>query len=311
MPPVPTNKMSFFFGALLDKKSREVWNDNALAKSKFEGDEKQKKDEAKKRKQREEERAQARAEYEDRGDTNEFVVALHKKQKSELVSQCRRQAAQDAEDVAVGRRTLDAVIILGPAGVVPAGAPTEEPTDTAAATVDSAARRRGTYVKWNAHRAAKQQARAALKKYRGDASAALKHLQSDSVLNASGIFDSLKVRTLQSWGVPIDEEYWDDPTRKRKHGGHMASPVLHDTKVEMIKLLGALGAAGASLNSSTIRPQWIALVKERQPGTMKDEGGTFGMCPDWINKVCSANHYTMQRKTTKSNHLPENWEEVR
>ena len=53
-------------------------------------------------------------------------------------------------------------------------------------------------------------------------------------------------------------------------------------------------------------------MKRLQPGLLKGdgEGGTFNMSVQWINMFCAAKGFTMQRKTTTSDSIPENWPEL-
>lgn len=115
---------------------------------------------------------------------------------------------------------------------------------------------------------------------------ALAALQDDAVLNVDGIFDKLTRGTYTRWIKDWDNYIGsiDDfckpsgPVLSHQH----QSPVYDSTKTKMRKKLEQLGAAGATLNSTSIRPSWETIVRAEQPGLLE----TFKMSTSWINKLC-------------------------
>ena len=69
-----------------------------------------------------------------------------------------------------------------------------------------------------------------------------------------------------------------EPVLSHRH----LSPVYDSTKTKMREKLEQLGAAGATLNSTSIRPSWETIVRAEQPGLLE----TFKMSTSWINKLC-------------------------
>ena len=78
------------------------------------------------------------------------------------------------------------------------------------------------------------------------------------------------------------EEYCT-PTKGALSYQHQ-SPILEATKVELKKSLDALGAAGATLNSTSLRAPFEAVIRREQPGLL--EGGSFRMSVSWLNNFC-------------------------
>ena len=115
---------------------------------------------------------------------------------------------------------------------------------------------------------------------------ALAALQDDAVLNVDGIFDKLTRGTYTRWmkdwenyiGHIDDFCKPSEPVLSHQH----QSPVYDSTKTKMREKLEQLGAAGATLNSTSIRPCWEAIVRAEQPGLLE----TFKMSTSWINKLC-------------------------
>jgi hypothetical protein len=171
---------------------------------------------------------------------------------------------------------------------------------------------------WKDHEDRKAQALAMLKSLGNSASdcqRAVEKLQADEVLNADGLFDNLSRRTLRHWYDKQQNLLLGDGAedkRKTGQGRHMACPIAEDVLLQLQKILDGMGEAGVTLNSTSIRAPWSTMIHQLQPGVLacdpQKPGGTFKMSPSWINQKCRQWNYTMQRKTTTSNHLPENWE---
>ena len=78
----------------------------------------------------------------------------------------------------------------------------------------------------------------------------------------------------------------------------------------MNQRLVQLGGAGATLNFTSITPVFKAIIEQYQPGLLYNETNNpngFKMCTSWVNNRCAKWGFSMQRKTTTSDHLPENY----
>ena len=190
-------------------------------------------------------------------------------------------------------------------------------TSTHAADIEerAAKRVRGSYKKWDP--IIKDQALAAVRARGGDISRAIEYLQNDEVMNASVEFWRLTRGTLDSW--------WQDALSGLlvSGGGRGACardnpqsqcPLSDVVLVELKKEIVMLGGEGATLNSTSIYPVWYEVAERKQPTVFTEPlangRGVFKMSKSWINALCLTWGFSMQKTTTTSNHLPENWEEL-
>ena len=192
-----------------------------------------------------------------------------------------------------------------------------DPEDDVMATVN--ARARGSYTKWTKEH--KEQAIAAVRACDGCVNRGLAHLQNDEVVNVSGAFDKLARGTLNSWFHEANSGMLGGCSSGGAGGGSRQSeypqnqcPIAAPVRGELKKILTELGAAGGTLNSTTIYPQWYEICKRMQPALFTEPQlnghGVFKLSTPWINKMCAMWGFTMQRKTTTAHHLSENWEEL-
>ena len=165
-------------------------------------------------------------------------------------------------------------------------------------------------VNWADNQWAKAQAIAVVKKNAGAIAASLRQLQADEGYNATGIFSKLKNATLYSWYKKDQEMLLNDPATIKERPEHMKCPVEDSVLAKMNQRLVELGGAGATLNSTSITPVFKAIIEQYQPGLLYDEKNNpngFKMCVSWVNNRCAKWGFSMQRKTTTSDHLPENY----
>ena len=257
-------------------------------------------------------RAKVRREQAEAVDSkNTYLEKMQKNYPSWLKQHEKEEAKLVNEEIDVKARPVlddDMVIIPGPVG--------HEQAVTQATTValeDSGKKKK---IEWKRdHPGRIKQALALWKELGGvTAGVALKHLQASEVLNADKLFDSLPRSTLSGWKKDLDEKHHGDMDalcqvqKPNRLPNHMTSPVHEETKKRLLEQLDKLGAAGATLTTTSMRNAFKVIIDECQPSLLTS--GTFSMSDSWIAGFCHKNGYTMQRKTTKALALPENWQDL-
>ena len=177
------------------------------------------------------------------------------------------------------------------------------------ASADAGIKPKRQQMRWKDHPMAKEMAIALLIKNQGELSRTLRQLQRDDVLNATGIFDTLSIGTLGDWYKHTTS--WElEGAKVAALPEHMQCPVSPAVLALLKTELVELGAAGATLNSTSLRPVFLVVLQDNQPEILPPPigSGKFKCCASWINAKCCNWGFSMQRKTTTSHHLPDGWE---